>query len=413
LAAGALVNTQAYRFPLLDSVRGIALLAVVAAHSSFFMSLGGSGSLSHLRFDFSVRVFFMISAFLLYRPWVRARLAEWDAPSAAAYGWRRFLRIMPAYWVALTVIALWLGISYVFSGHGLWTYYGLVQVYQPGWAVGGLPQAWTLNVEVIFYAFLPLWGALMRRLRASSNAVKIRQELIGCLVLLGISFVYKVVITATGAIDGRGGVPLQLNTLTFLDDFAIGMALGVLSAWYEGRRDLPRALRVHDRHPGITWGFALALAAVCSLAVGLFGRVAATISGPEYVVRHYLLALIGVGLLLPALFGDPERGFVRRRVLSSRVLGYLGMISYGVYLWHFAVLLQLQRWGFGDVAAHTGQWIWFPAALAGGVLLATISWYVVEQPAVSLKGLVKTRPAPQPGEALVEPMGMPPAPARL
>jgi peptidoglycan/LPS O-acetylase OafA/YrhL len=405
------VNAQAYRFPLLDSVRGIALLAVVAAHSSFFMSIGGSSSLSHLRFDFSVRVFFMISAFLLYRPWVRARLAEWEPPSAAAFGWRRFLRIMPAYWVALTVISLWIGLDYVFTGHGIWTYYGLLQVYQPGWAVGGLTQAWTLCVEVVFYASLPLWGGLMRRLSASSNAQKIRQELIGCAILLAISFAYKVAITATGAIDGRDGVPLQINTLTFLDDFAIGMALGVLSAYYEGRRDLPRALRLHDRHPGIAWGVALGLLAVTSLAVGVFGRVAANISGPEYVTRHYLLALIGVGLLLPALFGDPSRGFVRR-VLASRVLTYLGMISYGVYLWHFAVLLQLQRWGFGDVAAHTGQWIWFPAALAGGVLLASISWYVVEKPITSLKGLVKTRPAPQPGEAIAEPTRMPPAPAR-
>ena len=401
------MNAQAYRFPLLDSVRGIALLAVVAAHSSFFMSLGGSTSLSHLRFDFSVRVFFMISAFLLYRPWVRARLAEWDAPSAAAFGWRRFLRIMPAYWVALTVISLWLGISYVFWTHGIWTYYGLLQVYQSHWAAGGLPQAWTLCVEVVFYLTLPLWGALMRRLPASSNAAKVRQELLGCAVLFGLSLVYKVLITATGAIEGQGGLPLQLNTLTFLDDFAIGMALGVLSAWYEGRRDLPGALRLHDRYPGISWGLALGVLGITSLAVGLFGRVAANISGPEYVTRHYLLALIGVGLLLPALFGDPARGLVRR-VLANRVLTYLGMISYGVYLWHFAVLIQLQRWGFGEVAAKTGQWIWFPAALAGGVLLATISWFVVEKPATSLKRLVKPRPAPQAGEALVEPMGTAP-----
>jgi peptidoglycan/LPS O-acetylase OafA/YrhL len=251
----------------------------------------------------------------------------------------------------------------------------------------------------------------MRRLPASSNAQKIRQELLGCAFLLGLSLIYKVLITATGAIEGPGGLPLQLNTLTFLDDFAIGMALGVLSAWYEGRRDLPSVLRLHDRYPGISWGLALAVLGVTSLAVGLFGRVAANISGPEYVTRHYLLALIGVGLLVPALFGDPGRGLVRR-VLASRVLTFLGMISYGVYLWHFAVLIQLDRWGFGEVAAKTGQWIWFPAALAGGVLLATISWYLVEQPATSLKGLVKTRPAPQPGEALVEPMGMPPAPAR-
>jgi peptidoglycan/LPS O-acetylase OafA/YrhL len=99
-------------------------------------------------------------------------------------------------------------------------------------------------------------------------------------------------------------------------------------------------------------------------------------------------------------------------VLASRVLGYLGMISYGGYLWHFAVLVQLQRWHFGEVAAKTGQWIWFPAALAGGVLLATISWFAVEKPVSSLKRLVKPRPAPQAGEAITEPMRMPPAPAR-
>lgn len=406
------MNARAYRFPLLDSVRGIALLAVVAAHSSFFMSLGGSTALSHLRFDFSVRVFFMISAFLLYRPWVRARLADWEAPAAGAFAWRRFLRIMPGYWLALTVIALWIGLPYVFTFHGIWTYYGLTQVYQSRWAVGGLPQAWTLCIEVVFYASLPLWGALMRRLPASSMRMRMRQELWGCAVLFCVSFAYKLVVTASGAIEGPAGTPFQLNTLTFLDDFAIGMALGALSAWYEGRHDLPRVLRVHDRFPSIAWAGALVMLGVTSLAVGLFGRVAANISGPEYMERHYLLAVIGVGLLLPALFGEPERGLVRR-LLSNRALSYLGMISYGIYLWHFAVLIQLQRWGFGKVAASTTEWIWFPAALAGGVLLATISWYTVERPVTSLKGLVRSRPAPQAGEALTEPTALAPAAAHL
>jgi peptidoglycan/LPS O-acetylase OafA/YrhL len=396
------VNAHTYRFPLMDSVRAIALLAVIAAHSSFFMSRAGSNALSHLRFDFSVRVFFMISAFLLYRPWVRARLADWEPPRAAAFAWRRFLRIAPGYWIALTVIAVWIGLPYVFSARGIPTYYGLAQVYQPGWAVGGLPQAWSLCVEVVFYAFLPFWGALMLRVRATSMGQKMRQELIGCALLVVVSLVYNVVITATGALEGSSGLPFQVNTLTFLDDFAIGMALGAVSAWYEGRADLPRALRVLDRYPSIPWGVALAALAATSLAVGLFGRVAQNISGPEYVARHYLLALIAVGLLLPAMFGDPGRGLVRR-VLANRVLVYLGVISYGAYLWHFAVLIQLDRWGFGEVAATTGQWIWFPAGLAGGVLLATISWYLLEKPLLGLKGLVRSRPGPAPGEPIAEP----------
>jgi peptidoglycan/LPS O-acetylase OafA/YrhL len=405
-AAASGVNTHAYKFPLMDSVRAIALLAVVAAHSSFFMAPGGDSSLSHLRFDFSVRVFFMISAFLLYRPWIRARLADWESPSAVAFAWRRFLRIAPGYWAALTLIALWIGLDYVFTGRGIWTYYGFAQVYQPGWAVGGLPQAWSLCVEVVFYAFLPFWGWVMRRFAARSSAGLLRQELIGCAALFALSFLYKAAITATGVLEGDAGLPWQINTLTFLDDFALGMALGVLSAYYEGRRDLPRPLRLLDRRPGLAWGIALLALAVTSFAVGLFGHVAQNISGPEYVARHYLLMVIAVALLLPALFGDPSRGLVRR-VLAHRVLVYLGLISYGAYLWHFAVLVQLDRWGFGDaVAAHTGQWIWFPAGLIGGVGLATISWYLLEKPLLGLKGLVRSRPAPQPGEALSEPVTM-------
>ena len=397
------MNVRAYHFPLIDAVRGIAVIAVVAAHSTFFMSLTGSDSLASIRFDFSVRVFFMISAFLLYRPWVRARLADWDPPSAKAFAWRRLLRIVPAYYLALTVIAIWLGLSYVFGARGIPTYYGFAQVYQPGWAVGGLPQAWTLNVEVVFYALLPVWGGLMRRIAASSVAQKLRQELIGCGVLVLVSFLYKLIVTATGAIDGPEGVPFQLNTLTFLDDFAIGMALGAVSAAYEGRRDQPRAIRLLDRRPEAAWALALALVVFTSLLVGFFGEVAENIQGAPYVERHYLLAAIGVALLLPAMFGDPGGGGAVRRVLSNRVLTYLGMISYGLYLWHFAVLVQLERWNFQSVAADVGEWIWFPAALLGGTLLATVSYYVVEVPLLRLKSVVKSRPGPQPGEAIEEP----------
>lgn len=396
------MNVRAYHFPLMDSIRGIAVIAVVAAHSSVFMSLTGSHSLANVRFDFSVRVFFMISAFLLYRPWVRARLADWEPPSAKAFAWRRMLRIVPAYYLALTVIALWLGLSYVFGARGIPTYYGFAQVYQPGWAVGGLPQAWTLCVEVVFYALLPLWGGLMRRIRASSVAQKLRQELIGCGVLLVVSLVYKVIVTATGAIGGSGGVPFQLNTLTFLDDFAIGMALGAVSAAYEGRREQPRAIRVLDRRPELAWGVVLVLIVGTTFLVGFFGEVAENIQGAPYVGRHYMLAALGVALLLPAMFGDPDRGAVRR-LLRNRVLSYLGMISYGLYLWHFAVLVQLERWDFQSVAEDAGAWVWFPAALLGGTLLASASYYVVEIPFLRLKGLVRSRPGPQPGEAIEEP----------
>jgi peptidoglycan/LPS O-acetylase OafA/YrhL len=98
-----------------------------------------------------------------------------------------------------------------------------------------------------------------------------------------------------------------------------------------------------------------------------------------------------------------------RRLLANRVLNYLGVISYGIYLWHFAVLIQLDRWHFGRVAADIGQWIWFPVGLAGAVLLASTAWFGFDRPILSLKGLVKTRPAPEPGEAIAEPTRLAPA----
>ena len=70
---------------------------------------------------------------------------------------------MPAYWVALTVIAIAVPLDGVFEpGHAV-VYYGFLQIYTD-LALGGITQAWSLCVEVAFYALLPLWAlALARR----------------------------------------------------------------------------------------------------------------------------------------------------------------------------------------------------------------------------------------------------------
>jgi peptidoglycan/LPS O-acetylase OafA/YrhL len=402
------MRTRRAHFPLMDSMRGIAVIAVVATHTSFFTALRGSDT-TQVRFGFiSVTVFFILSAFLLYEPFVHARLREAEAPSVKAFAWRRVLRVVPAYYVALTAIAVVLGLSYVFTAEGAATYYGFAQVYRPDWVLRGLPQAWTLCVEVVFYALLPLWAALMRRLPARSRRDKVRQELVACAVLLALSFIYKVIVTATGAVDGPFGRPLQLNFLTFLDDFAIGMALATLAASYIGRPDEPRALRALDRYPSIAWGVGAAALAIGIATLGLLGQVGdLRTSGAPYVVRHYLIEVIAVGLLLPAMFGDPDRGFVRR-LLRNRALLYAGMISYGIYLWHLAVLDQLARWNFESLAEKTTV-IWFAVALPISVLLASISYYVVERPFLRLKNRVPGRPAPQSGESRVDPAPLSPA----
>ena len=95
------------RFPLLDAMRAIAALAIVAYHVAFFSRAnehGGTGALLS-RLNVGVTIFFVISGFVLYRPMVRARW-EGSRRGAGGYARRRLLRIVPAYWLALTVLAI-------------------------------------------------------------------------------------------------------------------------------------------------------------------------------------------------------------------------------------------------------------------------------------------------------------------
>ena len=117
--------------------------------------------------QFGVALFFLISGFLLYRPFVAARLRGEPMPFVGAYAWRRFLRIVPAYWVALTATALLLKPE-VFD-HAV-RFYAFGQVYSFEHALGGLAVAWSLCVEVSFYVTLPLWAMAARRLPGETSA---------------------------------------------------------------------------------------------------------------------------------------------------------------------------------------------------------------------------------------------------
>jgi len=153
------------RFGGLDAVRRTAALSLVLFHAIGIYARGSApDAWTHdwvARLDVGVPIFFLLSGFLLYRPFVRARAAGAE-PSLRAYAWRRFLRIFPGYWVALIVAVLALGLSGALAPR----YLLLLQAYSKDTVAGGLPQAWTLCVEVAFYAFLPLWAAFVRRTAA-------------------------------------------------------------------------------------------------------------------------------------------------------------------------------------------------------------------------------------------------------
>lgn len=90
---------------------------------------------------------------------------------------RRLLRIVPAYWLALTVLSIKPGLADVFT-HDWWRYYGFLQIYDPVTRLSGLTVAWTLCIEVTFYLALPVYAAFARRAFSGlERSGRIRAEL--------------------------------------------------------------------------------------------------------------------------------------------------------------------------------------------------------------------------------------------
>jgi peptidoglycan/LPS O-acetylase OafA/YrhL len=399
------MNVRAERFPLFDGLRAIAALSVLVYHAAFFAAARSPNPTvtqytGHL--DVGVAIFFLISGFLLYRPFVRAHLRDQRAPATLAYGWRRFLRIVPAYWVALTVVALWLPLPYVFHGSNIPIYYGFGQIYIFGDAIGGIGQAWTLCVEVTFYAFLPVWAWAMRRV-ARDRRSTLWVELTGLAVLFVVSTLYKVWALYHVAPSNLASPRFLMPLPNFFDQFAVGMAIAVASVWYEDR-PLPRPLRWVRRWPAACWGVALLALWIVSTRIGFHGDVFQAQTRKMFLGRHELYTVIATALLLPVVFAVPGESIVAR-LLGSRVLRYLGLVSYGIYLYHLAFVTKIQQWlgtrVHGGFTLHFA--LYLVLAFVGATAAASISYYVVERPALRLKNLLGMQPAAARGEAIAEP----------
>ena len=379
------------RFPLFDSLRALAALSIFAFHVPLVAHLSGDSPARPylLELRVGVPVFFLISGFLLYRPFARARYIGGPSPATLSYAERRALRIVPAYWLALVFTAVLLNKSggvgqptAVFSPRGVISYFGFLQIYDSDTLLGGISAAWTLCVEVTFYAMLPFWALVMRRVRSGSPRQFLRSELLGLLVLFAIGATW----TSVFALNSQANAAVLLDATVlktwlwvlpaFLDQFALGMALAVLSVALAGRGAQPKVVQTIDRAPWIPWLLAGGVFFLLAHVDGWF----ATSQAAQLISTHELQAVFAFFLLLPAVFGDPERGLVRR-FLGNRALLWVGLVSYGVYLWHVVVLNRLDSLGVLDALGGFGYVV---LALALVLLVAAASFYGVERYALRL-----------------------------
>jgi peptidoglycan/LPS O-acetylase OafA/YrhL len=393
------------RFPLFDSLRGVAVLFVLFFHCSIYtgrVGLGPLGRVAEVGGSEGVIVFFVISGFLLYRPFAAARAAGARRPSVSRYARRRSLRILPGYWVALTVLAIIPGLSDVFTGEW-WRYYGFLMVYWTHSRNSGLRVAWSLCDEVAFYIALPVWALLLRRRFASRSGAGFLRTELGCL-----------------AVPFLGGLMVQLAVARWLWPYALsisivgqccwlalGMALAVASVALQ--RDpgaLPLLRRLADQ-PEACW--LAALLAVVGLAAlvpsqGFFGLAASTAlaqSLPRTAAKLALEGIFAATFVLPAVF-DRHPGRIVHRVLESRPLLALGVISYSMYLYHLPIVGFLAAGHMAgatvtglDLRAHlhfAPTTIICLLSLALSIGAAAISYRFVELPFLRRKEPARPRP---------------------
>jgi peptidoglycan/LPS O-acetylase OafA/YrhL len=389
------------RFPLFDSIRGIAVLMVVVVHGGYISGAAQGAWYGDLiaRLEFCLPIFFLVSAFLLYRPFVAARIHERRPPRTRSFFRARALRILPAYWLALTLLAVYPGLPQLWSDHW-WAYYGFLSVYDADWAFGGILPAWSLCIEIVFYALLPLFAALMlRRAPGGDRAARLRSEWIAVAALYVTGVAFNAVVHV---IDGeRVDTNLYLTLPAALHWLSLGMGLAVASVALEGRPHRPGVVRLVERMPGMAWALAIALFLLVSLGLGLTSEsphLGVTVGSPDsmtlfqWVAEGVLYGLISLCILLPAVFGD-DRGGWPRAVLRNRLLGWIGVVSYGIFLWHLPIMawlandLDSEPWGESRMLGITG------VGLLLAIACAAASYYVVERPLLRLKHRRRSAPA--------------------
>ncbi|WP_371821004.1 acyltransferase family protein [Tsukamurella sp. PLM1] len=312
----------------LTGLRAVAAGAVCLTHAAYWTGHYTDDFVGHLwaRFEIGVPIFFALSGFLLFRPWVRLLMdGTGHQPDLRRYAWHRFRRVVPAYWVVVVFVYL-LGLVRPEpnpSGAGV---DGLVrnltftQIYGFGHLRVGLTQAWSLAVEMAFYLALPVIGWALTAL-----VCRYRWRPARLLVALG---ALAAVSPAWAAVAPDIELTARMWPPAYLWWFVAGMALTVLAQLV---RDWPR------------W------ATPACLAVALAGFLVAALpalAGPptmvpqnaaEAIVKSALYLVVSAALIAPLALAPAAHGRYHR-LLGARPMVWLGEISYEYFLVHLIVM---------------------------------------------------------------------------
>lgn len=377
------------RDPALDGLRGVAILLVYIFHyggglRSPHAAVRGLGYFAETGWT-GVILFFALSGFLITG-------SLWDSREQRHvlrnFYLRRVLRIFPLYY-AVVLIALFAAVARgnrVGELGPVFLYAGFMQnlpgcvtkALQP---VSPLPlfHLWSLAVEEQFYI---LWPALVLLSRVRSRALHIS------LWIVALSEVFRI-LTHLPIVPPQFAATQDPSLFTHAGTLALGAALAL-------------ALR------GPHWQMVERWAVTAFLSGIVLYLLASWRSGSFYLSAYpqFTLGLLGVGIASTAIIPIAMRAGKLRTVLSSGTLRFLGRISYGFYVFHIFIEPLIDVLGEHAVHATSGGAYQLARFLIGfpiTALLATLSFYLFEQPILSYKTRFPMQSPLPPPERTVSP----------
>ncbi len=391
---------------VLDGVRAIACLAVIAFHISADAHIWDIRGLGHLAVsivmagDTGVILFFLLSGFLLFLPYATSLLYDSAWPSTRHFYLRRAIRILPAYYVSLFLLTWLTHPEYLRPDHlnqfllFLTLFMDSSQsTYQQ---ING--PYWTLAIEWQFYLLLPLLALAMRSLVQHGSLRRRAWVLLGCLLTVlawGVVSRYwglylfthptqtwlvprPVLNIALFFLYGCGGRDFHGK---FLEDFSVGMLAAL--CYVLARNSAPtgafntmlRKLSPWLWGGGLLWLLGMALWEASRANPQMRFLPEALFS--TYMWSRDIAMSLGYGAcLLAILFGC--RGL--QSMFAWSPLRWVGLISYSLYIWHVPIV-QLFR-TFVEPSVHYWplpvvyglHWVWvllvvFPLSLASYLLI--------------------------------------------
>jgi len=384
----------------MEGLRGLAAVTVLIGHTRSHLAadldLGTAGQVMGLFLE-GLLLFFALSGFLLYRPFASGIISGQRYPTTGRFLFNRVLRIYPAYLFVLTLVSFVFGLAYsrpfessmdmtdtsTLVGYlDPLTYIAnvaLVQTYLPWTMKTGLGVAWSLTVEVVFYLLLPVVAfvacKLVGRLRPFIVA------LLPPMLLLIIGIAGKATMSATfhpatsaAAFSLQWGdnwyAVFARSFVTHADLFAFGMFAAVLMVAFEQARLTTTAVTAWR------WG---------SLSIGVVLAGATAVLNLEPWDDTGYAVLFGAVIAFVALPGPDGMPGMLARILESPAFRPLGLISYGMYLWHLPVLWFLHERGVVGSSSVAGFVLNCVLVLSVTSALATATYLLIEKPALRLK----------------------------